>query len=415
MAINIINATLQMRHGLEQDFDSDQMTVGEWAISTDSKYVRMCFLPGIVIRMATYEGFEKDMIEIQKILKECQDIKLAVETMADLAEQHKNDSASSALLSESWAHGNTGVRVGESTNNSEYYSNQSKNEADRAKNEADRAASIVGIDIDSELSEISTNPVQNKVVTKHLENKVSIDGDSSSTTVTFEAATQRAGIESGDSLAVAFGKLAKFCSDLDPHAFNPLANNLTTNTSGYGMDARQGPVIDKRINELNTNLANKVSSKSSATLSGLSIDAAQYPTFNFKVDGILKSAIFEYGASLTLRQYNADGTYSEVGVPVLINMKNSVASHGTSISNLESNALLYKGDVTNGLTETVASGIYTYDAANCANVPVTTGCGTIVSFGFGTTLCYRLCLTSASGVYYSVYIPGTTYGTWTKL
>ncbi|MCI8319285.1 MAG: hypothetical protein HFG96_12430 [Lachnospiraceae bacterium] len=169
------------------------------------------------------------------------------------------------------------------------------------------------------------------------------------------------------------------------------------------------------INEQNTNLANKVSSKSSATLSGLSIDAAQYPTFNFKVDGILKSAIFEYGASLTLRQYNADGTYSEVGVPVLINMKNSVASHGTSISNLESNALLYKGDVTNGLTETVASGIYTYDAANCANVPVTTGCGTIVSFGFGTTLCYRLCLTSASGVYYSVYIPGTTYGTWTKL
>lgn len=255
MAINIINATLQMRHGLEQDFDSDQMTVGEWAISTDSKYVRMCFLPGIVIRMATYEGFEKDMIEIQKILKECQDIKLAVETMADLAEQHKNDSASSALLSESWAHGNTGVRVGESTNNSEYYSNQSKNEADRAKNEADRAASIVGIDIDSELSEISTNPVQNKVVTKHLENKVSIDGDSSSTTVTFEAATQRAGIESGDSLAVAFGKLAKFCSDLDPHAFNPLANNLTTNTSGYGMDARQGPVIDKKISDVKTEVS----------------------------------------------------------------------------------------------------------------------------------------------------------------
>lgn len=254
MAINIINATLQMRHGLEQDFDSDQMTVGEWAISTDTKYVRMCFLPGIVIRMATYEGFEKDMIEIQKILKECKDIKLAVETMADLAEQHKNDSASSALLSESWAHGNTGVRVGESTNNSEYYSNQSKNEADRAKNEADRAASIVGIDIDSELSEISTNPLQNKVVTKHLKNKVSIDGDASSTTVTFEAATQRAGIESGDSLSVAFGKLAKFCSDLDQHAFNPLANNLTTNTEGYGIDARQGPVIDKKISDVQTSV-----------------------------------------------------------------------------------------------------------------------------------------------------------------
>ena len=129
----------------------------------------------------------------------------------------------------------------------------------------------------------------------------------------------------------------------------------------------------------------------------------------------MKSAIFEYGSSLTLRQYNTDGTYSEIGVPVLINMKNSVASHGTSISNLESKALLYKGTVTDGLTQTASSGIYTYDAANCENVPVSTGTGTIVSFGFGTTLCYRLCLTSASGVYYSVYIPGTTYGSWNKL
>lgn len=133
MAINTIKATIQMRKGLERDFDEDQMTAGEWAVSTDKKYVRMCFAPGIVVRMATYEGFESDMEEVRIILKECQNIQTAVNAMAALAEQHKNDSASSALLSESWAHGDTGVRDGENTNNSEYHSQQSNDHAKMAK------------------------------------------------------------------------------------------------------------------------------------------------------------------------------------------------------------------------------------------------------------------------------------------
>lgn len=96
MAINTIKATIQMRRGLERDLDADQMTAGEWAVSTDTKYVRMCFMPGIVLRMATYEGFEADMEEIRAILAECQDIQVAVDAMADLAEQHKNAAAASA-------------------------------------------------------------------------------------------------------------------------------------------------------------------------------------------------------------------------------------------------------------------------------------------------------------------------------
>lgn len=49
----------------------------------------------------------------------------------------------------------------------------------------------------------------------------------------------------------AMGK-TKWSKILDKIRSVLFANNLTTNTSGYGMDARQGPVIDKRINELNT-------------------------------------------------------------------------------------------------------------------------------------------------------------------
>lgn len=175
MAIQTIKATMQMRYGLEEDLEPDQLTTGEWAVSTNTKYVRMCFRPGLVLRMATYEAFEQDMVEIQTILATCRDIQAAVERFEQLAEQHKNDAASSALLSESWAHGETGIREGESEDNSKYWSEQSKSEADRAREEADRAETIAGLEIDSSLSETSINPVQNRVVTEELHKKLNKD------------------------------------------------------------------------------------------------------------------------------------------------------------------------------------------------------------------------------------------------
>ncbi len=134
MAINTIKATIQMRRGLEQDFDADQMTAGEWAVSTDNQYVRMCFAPGIVVRMATYEAFEQDMKEVQLILATCRDIQTAVDALSKLAEQHKDSAAASALeadnyqkLSKSYAVGTGGdVREGDDIDNSKYYYEQSK-------------------------------------------------------------------------------------------------------------------------------------------------------------------------------------------------------------------------------------------------------------------------------------------------
>lgn len=119
-------ATIQMRRGAEEDFDPDQMTAGEWAVSTDMKYVRMCFAPGLCYRMATYEAFEEDMKEIQLILATCQDIQTAVEKFAKLAEQHSTSAEEYSVTSKSWAVGGTNTRVGEDTNNSKYYSEQSK-------------------------------------------------------------------------------------------------------------------------------------------------------------------------------------------------------------------------------------------------------------------------------------------------
>ncbi len=139
-------ATIQMRRGAEELFDPDQMTAGEWAVSTDSKKVWMCFRPGFVLRMATYEAFEKDMELIREILKECQDIQAAVEAFVILAEQHENHAGTYSKESRSWAVGGTGTRVGEDTDNSKYYSEQSKKWSEVAENAIDLSKPAFTID-----------------------------------------------------------------------------------------------------------------------------------------------------------------------------------------------------------------------------------------------------------------------------
>lgn len=69
------------------------------------------------------------------------------ETTLNEGAQQVQQAADSAKLAESWTRGLTGVRPGENTNNSEFFSMQSKTEADRAKEEADRAQQYAGITI----------------------------------------------------------------------------------------------------------------------------------------------------------------------------------------------------------------------------------------------------------------------------
>lgn len=75
-------------------------------------------------------------------------------------------------------------------------------------------------------------------------------GDISSKTVTFQQAAQRTNIQSGDTLAVAFGKLAKYCADLKEAAYQGTANNLTTTEEGKVLDARQGKELKDQIGDL---------------------------------------------------------------------------------------------------------------------------------------------------------------------
>ena len=164
-----------MRQGEYGDFIPTKMRPGEWAIVLaddpivpDGKSVFIAFAAGDVKRMATYEdmkdliGEATDDIRDQYILvfDKINDDTAALEasarasaTAAAASQTAAAGSASQAAQSEgaaedyskeseSHSHGGTGTRPGEDTDNSLYYSQQSKLEYERSKEEADRAESF---------------------------------------------------------------------------------------------------------------------------------------------------------------------------------------------------------------------------------------------------------------------------------
>ena len=75
-------------------------------------------------------------------------------------------------------------------------------------------------------------------------------------TPTFTQATSRTNIASGNTMPTILGKIMKYFTDLKSHAFNSLANNLTTTTTGYALDATQGKTLNDKFGKVlwtNTN------------------------------------------------------------------------------------------------------------------------------------------------------------------
>ena len=254
---------LIMRLGPEEKFDADKMTPGEWAVSTDTKYVRMCFSPGLVYRMATYESFEEDMIQIQQILATCEDIQTAVEAFEELAQQHANDaaasatasassateSAGSAILSESWAVGGTGSRPGEDTNNAEYWAGVAQAVAD---------------------IQIATNETVG--IVKGNEGEINIDiGGQMSIPSDFSPQTTLEAVTGTEDKKTFFGKVAKVITDFLAHAANlsihfGLTNNLLATVPGTALDAVQGKELDTRVTTNTNDIADLNSNLSELTI-----------------------------------------------------------------------------------------------------------------------------------------------------
>ena len=199
----IMTGKIQMRQGQEVNFDPDKMSPGEWAVSLDTKYIRMCFSPGVCIRMATYEAFEADMAQIKAILAEAKTVQSAVIRI--------NNEVSNKLDA-----------VVEYTGQAKTYRDQAlqyRNDAERFRNEAQQVAGGNFLTPESAVS--------------------------------FTEATSRSNIITTDTVKIILGKIKKFFTDLKPHAFSSPTNNLLATVAGTSLDAVQGKVLYDRQNNLN--------------------------------------------------------------------------------------------------------------------------------------------------------------------
>lgn len=146
-------------------------------------------------------------------------------------------------------------------------------EIDRQTAENSRTQEFLGM---QQLSQQATNAA-NEAAEKA---EKYVLGDISEKTVTFQMAAERANIQSNDSLAVAFAKLSKFCSDLQEHAFSALVNNgLTTETGKYALDAAYGKSLRDDIDKVNSRYLNNAGAHNAIYRGknlGTSVTAAQY-------------------------------------------------------------------------------------------------------------------------------------------
>ena len=193
---------IQNRRGVYGDFRPEKMVSGEMAVvlsgdpaSASGRSVYICFEPGHVKRITTYEDFENEL-------------RAATEELQEAFTDDIRNAISAAVTATAAA--NAAV--------------EAANAATEAANAAAEAAGAYVL------------------------------GDISGKTVTFTEAVERANIESEESTATIFGKIKKWFSDLKDAAFAAIANDLATTTAGSVLDARVGPVIAMGFDNIQTQL-----------------------------------------------------------------------------------------------------------------------------------------------------------------
>ena len=207
----------------------------------------------------------------------------AANQAASAANQAKQDADEATEAANNAA--STATTAAGTANSAASAANQAKQDADEATTAANNAASTATTAAGTANSAASAATSAAEAANEAAEaaNNAAA-GDVSNKTVTFQEAAERANIESGDSLAVAFGKLAKFCADFGDAAFAGIANNLTTNTPGSVLDAQQGKVLADEIDELNTKIGLR------------SVYVSQTGTYTFQMrPGTLALVITYYG------------------------------------------------------------------------------------------------------------------------
>lgn len=133
---------IRIRQGRESELDPEKAVVGEWLLSTDTRFVRICVAPGILLRMATYESFETDMVKIEDILTETKTIQEAVKKI-------QNEVNSKAVVIENYTNqaSSYAAQARQFVEDAKGYVGDAHEEAERAKLYADNASAVTGIEI----------------------------------------------------------------------------------------------------------------------------------------------------------------------------------------------------------------------------------------------------------------------------
>lgn len=202
----------QWRHGAYEDFDPSKMVTAEIAIVTsgdpnavNGRSIYVCFSPGVVKRFATYEDFIEEISN----------------ATADIRDQFTGDIDKKIMEAEAAVLG----------------ANSAASAAEKAKEMANTAAE-------------AANEAAKKA-------EAAAGGEISEKTVTFQEAVERANIESGDTLAVAFAKLARYCADLKVHAFFTPVADLLSDRADLALSASMGKELKRGLDELNTNTGDR--------------------------------------------------------------------------------------------------------------------------------------------------------------
>lgn len=99
---------------------------------------------------------------------------------------------------------------------------------------------------------------QNEKINKINTDKIDKTGNAGSTTVEFEESGIRENVETGETMAIIIGKIAKWFKDLKSGAFAEVANDLVTTVEGKVLDARQGKVLEEKITDLNSKMTETI-------------------------------------------------------------------------------------------------------------------------------------------------------------
>lgn len=212
---------MQQRGGPYSQFDKSKTLPKEFQFvnsgdpnTSDGRAIYATFESGDPKRLSTYEDMSSDLAQALAGLEE--------EYLGSITHATQN-----------------AINATSQANSATTAANQATEEANEIINAFKEAVdgTVISDSSPSSSTAYSSQKIENDFLKK--------TGNGSNVTVTFQQAAERAGIQSGDSLAVAFGKLAKFCADIQDYVFSPPVASLASTDATRPLAASMG----KRLND----------------------------------------------------------------------------------------------------------------------------------------------------------------------